>query len=75
MPHLAARAAGVPFAFAGLALPVPRPGLAGCRPTAGADRAGFARVKGYREDKDAADADTIETVRTLYEAQAAQAAR
>jgi DNA ligase-1 len=35
----------------------------------------FARVKGYREDKGATDADTIETVRALYEAQAAQAAR
>ena len=35
----------------------------------------FARVKGYREDKAAADADTIETVRALYEAQAAQSTR
>jgi ATP-dependent DNA ligase I len=26
----------------------------------------FARVKGYREDKDAAEADTIETIRNLY---------
>jgi DNA ligase-1 len=29
----------------------------------------FARVKGYRSDKGAQDADTIETVRALYEAQ------
>ena len=35
----------------------------------------FARVKGYRDDKRAADADTIETVRALYEAQTAQSAR
>jgi DNA ligase-1 len=28
----------------------------------------FARVKGYRPDKRAEDADTIETVRRLYEA-------
>ncbi len=27
----------------------------------------FARVKGYREDKRAAEADTIETVRAIYE--------
>jgi DNA ligase-1 len=32
----------------------------------------FARVKGYRSDKGAADADTIETVRALYAAQAAR---
>ena len=32
----------------------------------------FARVKGYREDKSAAEADTIGTVRALYAAQAAQ---
>jgi DNA ligase-1 len=31
----------------------------------------FARVKGYRHDKRAEDADTIETVRALYAAQAA----
>ena len=35
----------------------------------------FARVKGYRDDKRAEDADTIETVRALYEAQVAQSAR
>jgi len=35
----------------------------------------FARVKGYREDKRADEADTIATVRAIYEAQAAQAAR
>jgi DNA ligase 1 len=29
----------------------------------------FARVKRYREDKTSADADTIATVRSLYEAQ------
>jgi DNA ligase-1 len=29
----------------------------------------FARVKGYRPDKNAEDADTIETVRKLYHAQ------
>ena len=29
----------------------------------------FARIKGYRSDKGAADADTIETVRALYDAQ------
>jgi DNA ligase-1 len=29
----------------------------------------FARVKGYRADKRAEEADTIETVRTLYTAQ------
>jgi len=33
----------------------------------------FARVKGYRPDKRAEDADTIETVRALYAAQAARA--
>ncbi|HRO60200.1 MAG TPA: ATP-dependent DNA ligase [Burkholderiaceae bacterium] len=33
----------------------------------------FARVKGYRSDKSAAEADTIETVRSLYEAQLARA--
>ena len=27
----------------------------------------FARVKGYREDKPAAEADTVETVRALFE--------
>ena len=27
----------------------------------------FARVKGYREDKTAAEADTIESVRAIYE--------
>ncbi len=32
----------------------------------------FARVKGYRPDKRAADADTIETVRALYAAQLAR---
>ena len=32
----------------------------------------FARVKGYREDKRPAEADTIGTVRALYAAQAAQ---
>ena len=32
----------------------------------------FARVKGYREDKSAAEADTMATVRALYAAQAAQ---
>jgi DNA ligase-1 len=32
----------------------------------------FARVKGYRADKLAADADTIETVRALYAAQSAR---
>jgi DNA ligase-1 len=31
----------------------------------------FARVKGYRDDKRAADADTIETVRAIYAAQIA----
>jgi DNA ligase-1 len=33
----------------------------------------FARVKGYRPDKTAAEADTIETVRALYEADLARA--
>ena len=33
----------------------------------------FARVKGYRSDKTAEDADTIETVRALYAAQGAGA--
>jgi DNA ligase-1 len=28
----------------------------------------FARVKGYRPDKGAAEADTIETVRSIFEA-------
>jgi len=32
----------------------------------------FARVKGYREDKRAEEADTIETVRALYAAQSAR---
>jgi DNA ligase-1 len=31
----------------------------------------LARVKRYRDDKRAADADTMETVRTVYAAQAA----
>jgi DNA ligase-1 len=31
----------------------------------------FARVKGYRPDKKAEDADTIETVRRIYAAQPA----
>ncbi|HEX4235799.1 MAG TPA: ATP-dependent DNA ligase [Caldimonas sp.] len=35
----------------------------------------FARVKGYRPDKRAEDADTIETVRALYDAQLAGGAR
>jgi DNA ligase-1 len=35
----------------------------------------FARVKGYRSDKRAEDADTIETVRALYDAQLAGGAR
>ena len=35
----------------------------------------FARVKGYRPDKRARDADTIGTVRALYDAQAAGGAR
>ncbi|HSV19994.1 MAG TPA: ATP-dependent DNA ligase [Casimicrobiaceae bacterium] len=35
----------------------------------------FARVKGYRPDKQAADADTIETVRAIYAAQSAPAER
>ena len=35
----------------------------------------FARIKGYRSDKRAADADTIETVRALYEAQMSTGAR
>jgi DNA ligase-1 len=30
----------------------------------------FARVKRYREDKSAAQADTVETVRAIYEGQA-----
>jgi DNA ligase-1 len=30
----------------------------------------FARVKGYRPDKRAADADTIDTVRAIYQRQA-----
>ena len=34
----------------------------------------FARVKGYRPDKPAEEADTIETVRALYEAQIARGA-
>ena len=34
----------------------------------------FARVKGYREDKRAGEADTIETVRAIHAAQAAAAA-
>ncbi len=34
----------------------------------------FARVKGYRSDKRAEDADTIDAVRALYEAQASSAA-
>ena len=34
----------------------------------------FARVKGYRIDKRAEDADTIDTVRALYAGQVAQAA-
>jgi len=34
----------------------------------------FARVKGYRSDKRAEDADTIETVRALYAAQASTGA-
>ena len=34
----------------------------------------FARVKRYRDDKTAAEADTIETVRALYEAQAGTSA-
>jgi len=34
----------------------------------------FARVKGYRSDKGAADADTIETVRALHAAQVARGA-
>ncbi|MGZ5911626.1 MAG: ATP dependent DNA ligase, partial [Reyranella sp.] len=33
----------------------------------------FARVKGYRGDKGAAEADTIETVRAIHAAQAARA--
>ena len=33
----------------------------------------FARVKGYRADKSAADADTIEAVRALHAAQVARA--
>ena len=33
----------------------------------------FARVKGYRSDKRAAEADTIDTVRALYRAQLARA--
>ena len=32
----------------------------------------FARVKRYRPDKDAADADTIETVRAIYDGQLAR---
>ena len=35
----------------------------------------FARVKGYRPDKRAEDADTMATVRALYDAQLARAAR
>jgi DNA ligase-1 len=35
----------------------------------------FARVKGYRPDKRAEEADTIDTVRALYEAQLARAAQ
>ena len=35
----------------------------------------FARVKGYRPDKRADEADTIETVRAVYDAQVASAAR
>ncbi len=35
----------------------------------------FARVKGYRSDKPAAQADTIETVRALHAAQQAQGPR
>ncbi|MGZ5268102.1 MAG: ATP dependent DNA ligase, partial [Caldimonas sp.] len=35
----------------------------------------FARVKGYRPDKSAAQADTIETVRSLYAAQTSTGAR
>jgi len=34
----------------------------------------FARVKGYRADKSAADADTIEAVRSMHAAQIARAA-
>jgi DNA ligase-1 len=34
----------------------------------------FARVKGYRPDKRAQEADTIETVRALYDAQLARGA-
>ncbi len=34
----------------------------------------FARVKRYRDDKRAAEADTIETVRALYAAQLARGA-
>ena len=33
----------------------------------------FARVKGYREDKSAAEADTIDTVRAMHQAQLARA--
>jgi len=35
----------------------------------------FARVKGYREDKSAAEADTIASVRAIHAAQAAQSER
>jgi len=35
----------------------------------------FARVKGYRPDKRADEADTIDAVRAVYDAQAASAAR
>ena len=35
----------------------------------------FARVKGYREDKSAAEADTIASVRAIHAAQAAQGER
>ena len=34
----------------------------------------FARVKGYRPDKRAEEADTIDTVRSLYAAQTARGA-
>ena len=34
----------------------------------------FARVKGYRDDKRAEDADTIDTLRAIYAAQVARAA-
>ena len=35
----------------------------------------FARVKGYRPDKDAAEADTIDTVRSLYQGGGADRSR